>query len=279
MTRFPVLFVNHGAPNQILDKQDKTTQFLSNYRNWAKHPQPEAILIVSAHWEEKEFHITNSTTNLSTIHDFYGFEDELYRLRYNPATSPSLINRITELFGKSGSNQQQHQFKLGMSPTRGLDHGSWTPLKMMYPDADIPVVQLSLRSNLSGIQHYQMGQLLQPLRDEGILIVCSGSTLHNLSLFFRTRADESSPIKEFEDWIQSILTDTQLTREQRTTQLLQYEKAPKFRLAHPREEHFIPLIVAAGAGIENSESSTGVATLIHSNWKHPSFCLSCFQWD
>ncbi|GAM28213.1 hypothetical protein SAMD00019534_113890, partial [Acytostelium subglobosum LB1] len=265
--RFPTLFINHGAPNMILDKTDKTTIFLTNYQANAAHSKPRAILIVSAHWEAKEFTITTGK-HVKPIHDFYGFEELMYQMEYTANTSPELITRLDGLF-KHGNITLKHDDK------QGLDHGAWTILKMMYPNADVPIVQLSLQHNLDGDLHYRVGQLLQPLRDEGVLIIGSGSTLHNLRLLFSGAATQHEhPIKQFETWIQATLTAPlpDGNGEDRQQRLLKFRSAPSFQLAHPREEHFIPLMVPAGAG------NAVTAQLIHCDWRAPSFCLSCFQW-
>ena len=185
---------------------------------------------------------------------------------YRPNTSPELINSLDNIF-------KAHKVKLLHDDKRGIDHGAWTILKMMYPNADVPIVQLSLHHSLDGELHYRIGTMLQPLREEGVLIIGSGSTMHNLRLLFTSdRNQQDHPMKKFEYWLQDTLTSEEHSKD-RLARLLKFRSAPEFRLAHPREEHLIPLLVSAGAG------NCSIAQLIHCNWKDPLFCLSFFQWN
>ena len=167
--RLPAVFVGHGSPmNAIEDSAFR--------RGWAELgrtlPRPQAILCVSAHWETKGVLVTGADTP-STIHDFYGFPPELFAVRYPAPGRPVLAHRVAEML---------REFAAGVDPARGLDHGCWSVLVAMYPEADVPVVQLSLDSRQPGPFHYALAKQLQPLRDEGVLILGSGNIVHNLRL-------------------------------------------------------------------------------------------------
>ncbi|EGG24409.1 hypothetical protein DFA_06559 [Cavenderia fasciculata] len=290
-SKTPLLFINHGAPNEILNKDSKTTIFLNNYQQWAKHTKPKAILIISAHWEEKDWTITTSYVfrtliihhityflfflfyysdkPLDTIYDFYGFEQEMYKIKYPASTSSWLIEQVTGLF-KSSNTTLKHDNK------RGLDHGSWTILKMMYPDADVPVVQLSIKQGYDGSDHYNMGKILTPLRDQDVLVVCSGSTVHNLRAFFQPSGD-TEWAKSFEKYLEDAVGASPESQNQTAQQLessiLAYNKHTHFRKSHPSEDHLMPLIVAAGV------AHSSPAKIIHRDWKIVAFPYTFYQWD
>ncbi len=169
----PALFVSHGAPTFPLTDAP-ARHFLENLA--ADLPQrPRAILVVSAHWETTTPHLTAGAVN-ETIHDFYGFPQDLYEIRYPAPGSAWLVDRVAELIEAAGAS-------VARDPARGLDHGAWVPLRLVYPHADIPVVQLSIQTERGPDYHYQLGRLLAPLRREGVLIVGSGSFTHDLSSF------------------------------------------------------------------------------------------------
>ncbi|SHM43354.1 4,5-DOPA dioxygenase extradiol [Sphingobium sp. YR657] len=232
----PSLFVSHGAPTFPLTDAPART-FLEGYA--ARLPQPpRAILVISAHWETATPTINMPAIN-STIHDFHGFPAELYRIRYPAPGSAWLADRVTELLSSDGT-------KLVRDKERGLDHGAWVPLCLMFPDANIPVAQLSVETFKGPAYHYRLGQRLAPLRDEGVLIVGSGSFTHDLSSFreyyHALHAPAPQWVDDFADWMTIAL------EQERVEDVLDYrERAPFARRNHPTEEHLLPLFVAMGA--------------------------------
>jgi aromatic ring-opening dioxygenase catalytic subunit (LigB family) len=196
--------------------------------------RPRAIVVVSAHWEEPAFTV-NVAANPSLLYDYYGFPEHTYRLQYPVAGSPELAARIVELLGAAG-------IESGTESKRGLDHGVFIPFKLIFPDADIPVVQLSLCRDLDPVAHIRAGQALAALRDEGVLIVGSGMSYHNLRAFGPAGAGAS---KQFDDWLSRTV---EIPDEQaRNVALGDWSHAPSASSAHPREEHLLPLMVIAGA--------------------------------
>jgi aromatic ring-opening dioxygenase catalytic subunit (LigB family) len=172
------------------------------------------------------------------IYDYYNFPEHTYHIKYPAAGSPAVAKRVHELLAASG-------VEIKDDAERGFDHGTFVPLAVMYPNAQVPVVSLSLRSDLSPAEHIRMGAALEPLRDEGVLIVGSGLSYHNLRML--RRSPTAGPVSEqFEAWLTHAVSEPNV--EARGQKLSQWEQAPVARLAHPREEHLIPLMVAAGAG-------------------------------
>jgi 4,5-DOPA dioxygenase extradiol len=235
----PSLFVSHGAPTLPLD-DCPAREFLKTLG--AKLPRPRAVLVVSAHWDNAAPTVTSVAVN-ETIHDFYGFPEALYRMRYPAPGSRALAMRTQELLAAAG-------LASGTDAVRGLDHGAWVPLMLMYPQADIPVVQLSIQSPLGPEHHLRLGRALSPLRNEDILVMGTGSFTHNLKALDRGRLDGPEPqwSREFSDWIHTALT------EGRTSDLLAYRRlAPHAAQAHPTEDHFLPLFAGLGAGGEGAK--------------------------
>ena len=196
---------------------------------------PRAVLMVSAHWEERDFTLT-SHPRPPMIYDYGGFPDYTYRIRYDAPGDPTLAERTRQLLETAGLPAR-------LDPERGFDHGAFTPLRVIYPDANVPVVQLSLKRGLDPDIHLVMGRAMQPLRDEDVLIVGSGLSYHNLREFFDGRGFR--PSAEFDAWLNSVLLHAE--RGARGKLLAAWESAPSARAAHPREEHLLPLMVALGA--------------------------------
>lgn len=226
------LFISHGAPTLPLEDV-AARQFLAGLA--ATMPRPRAILVVSAHWETSVPSV-NAVEQNATIHDFSGFPDALYRLRYPAPGDPALAERVIDLLADAGLLARA-------DPSRGLDHGAWVPLMLAWPDADIPVVQLSVQSHLGPGHHLEVGRAIAPLAADGVLIIASGSYTHDLSSW-RGQAGMSEPdwVTDFADWFDRAL------REGRTCDLLAYRRlAPNATRNHPTEEHLLPLFVALGA--------------------------------
>jgi len=195
---------------------------------------PAAVLVVTAHWEEQEFSVS-SHPNPPMIYDFGGFPEHTYRIRYDAPGSPKLARRVQELLQTAGLASR-------LDDQRGFDHGTFTPLFPIYPTADVPIVQLSLQRDFDPATHLAAGRALAPLRREGILIIGSGLSYHNLRQFGPHGA---APSRAFDQWLHQTLVDA--TPRERTAHLIAWAQAPAARLAHPREDHLMPLMVAVGA--------------------------------
>jgi 4,5-DOPA dioxygenase extradiol len=236
----PSLFLSHGSPTLPLT-DTPARSFLSEFSGTLA--RPKAILVVSAHWETSVPTVSAVDRN-DTIHDFRGFPQALYELRYPAPGSPAVAARTAELLRASGMDCRIDQ-------SRGLDHGAWVPLLLMYPHADIPVLQLSLQPHLGTGHHLLMGRALAPLRQEGVLLIGSGSLTHDLSEFRGHGPNDPAPdwVNAFADWFHSALTT------ERTDDLLDYRRqAPFATKNHPSEEHLLPLYVALGAAGENARA-------------------------
>jgi 4,5-DOPA dioxygenase extradiol len=231
----PVLYLSHGAP-PLADDQMWTAQLAS----WSSSiPRPTSILIVSAHWENAPLTI-GATTTVPLVYDFWGFADRYYDVTYAAPGAPELAAKVRKLLGPSVYD----------APARGLDHGAYVPLVEMYPDATVPVLQMSMPS-LDPAELLAVGRKLAPLRDEGVLIIGSGFFTHNLSAIRMTDPDVAAPSwsAEFDDWGSRALAERDFDS------LLDFlHKAPSGRLAHPRTEHFAPLFVSVGASLSTSDT-------------------------
>jgi len=239
------LFLSHGSPTLPFDDVAARSFLQGLSRSIAR---PRAIVMVSAHWETVEPAVTTAL-HPPTIHDFYGFPEPLYQLRYPAQGDPALAKRVADLLAEAGLTTQGEA-------TRGLDHGAWVPLMLAWPEADIPVVQLSLQSHLGPQHHLAVGRALAPLTSEGVLVVGSGNYTHDLSSFRKPLSpEEPAWVSNFADWFDDALTDM------RVSDLLHYRTlAPEATHNHPTEEHLLPLFVALGAAGEGA-----TAERIHSS--------------
>lgn len=256
MTSIPSLFISHGAPDLPI-RNGSTQDFL---RNLAQNlPTPKAILILSPHWLTRE-PVVSRAPQPDTIYDFGGFPGELYQLRYPAPGAPELADRVVELLTAAGFPTKTHA-------SRGLDHGAWTPLILAYPDANIPVTQLSIQPYQTPDYHLRLGKALAPLRDEGVLIIGSGAATHNLGAF---GAAYDAPPPEwaaaFDEWLAEAIAHSNIA------DLLAYrEKAPYATQNHPTDEHLLPLFVAVGAG--------GRGRVLHRNFTYGSFSMASYAFD
>lgn len=200
--------------------------------------RPRAILVVSGHWEERAFAFTGTAGHPSLIFDYYGFPPETYRLTWPAPGAPWLADRGTELLRTAG-------LPTAIDADRGFDHGVFVPLKVAFPDAEVPVVQMSLHASLDPSLHLAAGKALAPLREEGVLVLGSGMSFHNLRAMGDPRVTE--PSQEFDRWLGEAAAAPQ---EERAARLAAWSEAPFARLCHPRGEHLLPLMVAAGASQE-----------------------------
>ena len=232
LTVLPTLFVSHGAPDLVL-RDTPARHFLAGLA--ARFPRPRAILAVSAHWETN-LPMLATAAHPSTIHDFGRFDDRLFAMRYPAPGDPALAARAAALLADAG-------ITAGADPARGFDHGVWVPLMLMFPGADIPVVPLSIQ-HTGPADHLAIGQALGALRNEGVLILASGSFTHDLGRFRGQPIEAAAPedVNAFGDWFDTALI------ENRTEDLLAYRsRAPFSEENHPTEEHLLPLFVALGA--------------------------------
>jgi 4,5-DOPA dioxygenase extradiol len=258
--RYPALFVSHGSPTLPLE-ESAATDFLRKLGQ--SLGRPEAILMVSAHWDTDR-PVVSAAKQPETIYDFYGFPPELYRLRYPAPGAPELAERAAALLESKG-------MRTDIDPARGLDHGAWTPLILMYPEANIPVTQLSIQSYLGPAHHVRLGEALRPLRDEGVLVFASGGATHNLR---ELRHQRGNPVPQpwtvaFNEWLADAL------KERRSGDLVAYrEKAPQAVRNHPTDEHLIPLFVAFGAG-----SPGGATQRLHSSIESGVISMDAYRFD
>lgn len=234
MTRLPTLFISHGSP--MLALQDSPARrFLQALGD--SLPRPKAILVASAHWESVRAPAVSLAEHPETIHDFGGFPAELFAMQYPAPGAPEFARRASDLLSAAG-------LPVLRSADRGLDHGAWVPLRLMYPDADIPAFQVSVMRGASPAIHEQLGAALAPLRDEGVLVIGSGSLTHNLYEFRGQEVGAPAPdwVSEFAAWMKARLEGGQ------RDELLNYRaQAPHAEKNHPTEEHLLPLFVAMGA--------------------------------
>lgn len=228
--RMPVGFVGHGSPMSVLDEAKGAL-----WRAWgASLPRPRAILAVSAHWEDAPVTIGRVHRHAELLYDFYGFPEEMYRLRYPAPGAPELAERVAGLLDP--------QVEVAWAD-RPVDHGAWVPLLHMWPEADVPVLQISMPRPMTEAELYGIGSALAPLRDEGVFILATGNLVHDLrgASFFE---DEPPPgyVPEFDQWVAEVLS-----RGDHDALVAWRERAPEPRRAHPTAEHYRPILVAAGA--------------------------------
>ena len=250
MLTMPVVFVSHGAPDALLKAPDTVACWNGI---GASLPSPEAILVISAHWEA-----SRPTVSLSdkpaTLYDFSGFSPELYTMKYPAPGAPELARRVLSLIPNATADSH-----------RGLDHGAWAPLSKIYPNAEVPVTQLSLVHQADAASHYALGAKLAKLRSEGVLIIASGAITHNFG-WLNWHATADSPVlpqaKAFNDWVADRLAV------QDGQALLDYRKAAHGAAAHPSAEHFLPLLVALGAAGDSPALRFS-----------PSFCYAALSMD
>ncbi len=258
--KLPALFISHGSPMLALEPSP-ARDFLAGLG--ATLPRPRAIVVASAHWETAQPAVSAPAIN-DTIHDFYGFPPALFAMRYPAPGDPVLAQRIAELLRQSG-------FDAEIDPARGLDHGAWVPLTLMYPAHDIPVLQLSLQTPLGPGHHQRLGRAVEALRAEVVLVIGSGSFTHNLGRLRHVDPDDAPPpdVVAFADWMHAVLQDN------RTGDLLAYRsKAPYAAMQHPTDEHLLPLFVALGAAGDKAR-----ATRLHSSTTYGALRMDAYAFD
>lgn len=246
----PSLFLPHGAPDLALADIPAADFLRSAFQNLDR---PKGIVIISAHWETAETEIT-AAPELPTIYDFGGFSSALYSLKYPAKTAVWLIDSISDRLQEQG-------FPVTQNSSRGLDHGAWIPLRLALPEADVPVVQLSLSHAHTPQMHFALGQALSSLSEQNILVIGSGALVHNLR---QIRLEGTPPpvwAVEFDNWVDEALV------RQDWDALFTFDQSPLGRKSHPTPEHFLPLLVAAGSG-------AGYTGKLHVRKQHSSYSYS-----
>ena len=240
MSRLPTYFISHGGgPWPYLEGPfrrmfEQLEQSLIEIRRQLGDA-PRAVLVITGHWEERGFAIS-SGAQPGMVYDYGGFPEHTYHIRYAAPGSPGLAQRVQDLLSSGGIPAR-------LDPERGFDHGTFSVMKPLYPAEDIPLVQLSIDRSYDPELHLQVGRLLAPLRDEGVLIIGSGLSYHNLSEARGSAGVE--PSRTFDAWLHETLIEA--TPDERTARLSNWERAPLARAAHPQEDHLIPLMTAVGA--------------------------------
>lgn len=252
----PALFVSHGSPTLAVEKNEYT-DFLKELGNNIK---PKAIVVFTAHWENEVTTISSRDDAYEMIYDFGGFGRELYEIQY-PAKGSTEIAE----FLKSKLEDQEIPSK--MDYKRGLDHGAWVVLRLMYPKANIPVIQVSINPWLSPEEQFRIGKAIKDLKEEDILIIGSGGTVHNLRTIKWGSTEPEPWAVEFDDWL------IEKVRNKDKEALFNYKKlAPHAKMAVPREEHFAPLLITLGSGIKENEGR-----LIHRGYNYGTLSHICFE--
>ncbi|OYW82399.1 MAG: dioxygenase [Asticcacaulis sp. 32-58-5] len=263
-SRLPALYIPHGGgPCFFMDWNPADVWIgMGEYlRDVARQvgQTPKAILVISAHWEETEFTL-QTAQQPDLLFDYYGFPPHTYQITYPTRNDAQLMARIGQLTAQAG-------ITLNHDEARGYDHGVFIPLKLIYPDADFPVAQLSLKKGLDPAEHIRLGQALAPLRDEGVLIIGSGMSFHNMKALMGRGVNLAGQAHnfshDFDDWLKA--TATEVSSAERVDRLIHWNQAPAARDAHPREEHLIPLMVVAGAAGGDAGAVTYSQTLPHIN--------------
>jgi len=260
MHTVPSIFLSHGSPNMIL-QPSPALDFLKQLGQ--QLGKPRSILAISAHWLTT-VPTVSMADQVETIHDFWGFPEVLYTLKYPAAGAPELAEQVTKLLAASGMEWETHA-------SRGLDHGAWEPLMLMYPDADIPVTQLSLQPQLGTAHHLQVGRALAPMRQEGVLIMASGAATHNMQALraYTLGMDPPEWAVAFDRWLAETIAQSN------TDALLDYRRqAPYANQNHPSEEHLLPLFVALGAGGDAPHP-----TQLHSSFTYGVFSMAAYAFN
>lgn len=268
MAPLPSLFVSHGAPDTAI-ADTAAARFMASFG--ARIERPKAIVVASAHFENEGSVGVTVDEKPDTIHDFGGFDRRLYEMRYSAPGAPDLADRIIQRLGEAG-------FRAEPLAHRGFDHGTWVPLSLIYPQADIPVVQVSVDPTRDAAYHVALGQALAPLRDEGILVIGSGSFTHNLGEAFKAlrsgQRDAAMPdwVADFVSWMDERI------RAGAVKELAEYRnRAPHAVENHPTDEHLMPLYVAIGAAL--GEDGQLRAQAVHSSHEFGALSMDAYQFS
>ncbi len=260
-----ILFIPHGGgPLPLMNEPGHANmnRFLRSYPQTIT--QPDAIIVISAHWEESVIAIT-AAPSPPLLFDYHGFPAETYEYRYPAPGNPGLAERVQGLLQQSGIDASLDQ-------QRGFDHGMFVPLTLMYPVADIPCIQISLAASLDAAEHVRIGKALAELKTENLMILGSGFSFHNIKEMMSKRDDSIDPRnQEFETWLAQTCSDSDFAETEREQRLINWESAPHARYCHPREEHLLPLQVCYGIG-------QSAATTVFQE-KVAGFIASAYQWN
>lgn len=261
--RLPTYFISHGGGPWpwMPEMQDAMAPLAAALQGITREiaVTPRAVLSISGHWEAPRF-TAMAAARPGMVYDYQGFPEHTYRVQYPAPGAPALAQRIQALLQDAGIDA-------GQDTMQGYDHGTFAPLAVMYPRAEVPVLQLSLKHGYDVAEHLAAGRALSPLRDEGVLILGSGLSFHNLRL--RGPAAKA-PSKAFDDWLHTTLEGSDPA--ERRARVLQWNSAPAARTAHPREDHLLPLMVALGAA--EDESAT---TVHHEEYAWPGWTVSSWR--
>ena len=253
------VFVSHGAPTLPLE-DIPARRFLADLGK--KYHNVEAVLCISAHWATEGAAVT-AVKDLETIHDFFGFPSQLYHIEYPARGDPGLAGRVVELLSDAG-------ISCDIDLKRGLDHGAWVPMRLMFPEADMPVIQLSIQKGLNPESHYALGQALAALREDGVLILSSGGAVHPLGYadLFPGAATDSWAV-EFDDWLTKAVSQGDIVS------LLNYRTVAPFpERAHPYPDHFMPLLTTLGA------AGTGArGKILHRSWQWGDLGMGAYEFE
>lgn len=235
-----VIYISHGGgPLPLLNDAAHQELVTSLKEITASLAKPSAIIVISAHWEQNKPAITGAS-HPALIYDYSGFPQESYTIKYPAPGNPALANKIHGVLNTHGIDAV-------VDDTRGFDHGLFVPLKIMYPDATIPCIQISLIRGLSPIEHINMGKALAGLKEQNLLIMGSGFSFHNMRAFFAPENAETQAMNEsFEEWLIETCCSKSFDENERENRLINWEQAPSARYCHPREEHLLPLHVCYG---------------------------------
>jgi 4,5-DOPA dioxygenase extradiol len=263
-TKANILYIPHGGgPSPLLNEEgyEKMNPFLREFP--ATIPRPEAIIVISAHWEEPVISIT-AHKNPPMLFDYSGFPPESYQYNYPAPGRPRLASRIQTMLGTAGIEAR-------LDYERGFDHGLFIPLMLMYPAAEIPCLQISLSKSLDAAFHIALGRALAPLKKENILLLGSGFSFHNMRAMM-TKQDQAIDEKnrQFEDWLAQTCSDPDLEISEREQRLIEWDRAPQARYCHPREEHLLPLQVCFG--MARTTATTVFQDVVSG------FITSAYQW-
>jgi aromatic ring-opening dioxygenase catalytic subunit (LigB family) len=247
--KMPVVYLPHGGgPWPFMDRsafgpQSMYDQMQAYLEGLSIVPpqKPRALLVVSAHWEEAEPTLMTSAMP-PMFYDYSGFPPETYALKWPAPGAPDVAHEVIEQLATAGVNA-------GVAAERGFDHGTFVPLMIAWPKAEVPTLQISLKKGLDPVEHLAIGRALAPLREQGVFIIGSGMSYHNMRGFFGRVPTVAEDSKAFDDWLAETVAADPSTRDQR---LAEWERAPRARAAHPREEHLLPLMVCAGAAGEDA---------------------------
>lgn len=254
-TQSDVLYISHGGgPLPLLGDPahgELVTQLTALGQRLRR---PSAIVVVSAHWEAEVATIT-SGAQPPLIYDYYGFPPESYEIQYPSPGAPELATKVSQAFSQAGLNAV-------LDPKRGFDHGLFVPLKLLYPAADIPCLQLSLLKSLDPAAHIALGRALQTVDWDNLLVIGSGFSFHNMRAFFEpVTAESDARNKAFEDWLTDTLSNPALSEAERSERLMNWSEAPEARYCHPREEHLLPLHVCYGLAQRPADEHESIRVL------------------